>query len=438
MTAPLTPTPLTPTDDIQLTEAIRQALADNTLLEVVGAGSKRGWGRPVSAGRVLSTRALTGVTGKEASELPPFPAAPLLDLSALTGVVAYEPAELAVSVRPGTPVSAVELLLAGDHQYFAFEPPDLGPLLGQPAGQGTLGGLLACNLSGPGRLKAGPLRGHILGLKAVSGRGEGIQSGGGSQSGFDVSRLLAGSFGTLAVLTEVTLRVLPRPETECTVLLTGLDEATAVRALTIALHGPHEISGAAYLPVELAALSAVPRIAAAGQSVTVLRIEGFERSVAARMARLPGDLADYGGLEELPAEASRWLWREIAGVHPFVVRKERLVWRLSLPPAAAAGAVAALRRTLVADAVYDWGGGLVWLGVEAGSAGGDAGTAAIRAALAPLDGAEAMLVRAPEAVRRGVEVFPPLSEAQSALAARVKSRFDPGRILNRGRMYRKL
>jgi len=392
---------------------------------------------------VLDLSALAGVTGKRPSELPPFPEAALLDLSALTGVVAYEPSELVVTALPATKLSTLEALLARDRQHLAFEPPDLGPLFGQPAGRGTLGGALGCNLAGPRRLKAGPARDSFVGVRGVSGRGESFHSGAapsgdpqsGDLPGVDLPKLMAGSFGTLAVVTEVTVKVVPLPETERTVALAGLDETTAMRACAAALHGSHGITGAAHLPAELTALSSVPEVVGAGQSLTLFRIDGFERAVAARMAQLPRDLADYGLLADIAPEAARRLWREIAGVQPFVVRKDRLVWRLMPPPGTAAGVVAAIRRTLALDALYDWGGGLVWLGLDPAAAPADAGAAVIRAALAGAGEGHAQLVRAPEALRRAVPVFQPHTPAQTVLAVRIKDRFDPKRILNRGRMY---
>src|SRR5688572_23146684 len=154
---------------------------------------------------------------------------------------------------------------------------DFGPLLGGAAGAGTIGGALATNLSGPRRIKAGAARDHFLGVTAVSGRGETFKSGGRvvkNVTGYDLCKLLAGSWGTLAVMTEVTLKVLPRAEITQTVLLVGLDDAAAVRAMTLALGSACDVSGAAHLPATVSARVPVPEIASAGTAITALRLEG--------------------------------------------------------------------------------------------------------------------------------------------------------------------
>ncbi|MEI6985827.1 MAG: FAD-binding protein [Rhodospirillaceae bacterium] len=343
-----------PTDDEEVLEAINQARARQSELELIGAGTKRDWGRPHVTGSILDLSGLTGVCGKKASELTLFTAAALLDLTALVGVVAYEPLELTVTARPGTRVAEVETMIAADGQYLAFEPPDFGPLLGKAAGRGTLGGVLACNLTGPSRIKAGLARDHFVAVKGVNGRGEifgggGFGGGGGcggivkDVSGLELPKLMAGSFGTLAAFTELTIKVLPRPETERTMIMVGLDDATAVRAFTAVMRDPHNITGAAHLPFDLAAISAVPEISAFGDAVTAIRVEGFSCAVASRSKRLCRELADYGGLVDFAPAAARLFWREIANAHPFVCRRDRSVWRLTLLPATAADTVATIR-----------------------------------------------------------------------------------------------
>ncbi len=396
-----------PRDAATLRDIVAEAAARSRPLEIVGGGTKRALGRPpADDALVLSTAAL---------------AAPL----------AYEPEELVLTASPALTLAEAEAMLAQSRQQFAFEPPDLGPLFGGAADAGTLGGVLMCNLAGPRRLTTGAARDHLLGFKAVSGHGQVFKSGGRvvkNVTGYDLSKLVTGSYGTLAVLTEVSVKVLPRPEKTRTVLVRGLDDATALRALSAALGSLHEPTSAAHLPAAVAARSAVGYVASAGASVTALRLEGFAPSVEARCAALRTELAAFGELEELHSMNSTKLWKELRDATPLVGRPELIVWRLSVPPSAAADTVARIAPALH---WYDWGGGLVWLALAAGEP--DGGAARIRAALAP-SGGHATLIRADAALRRAVPVFQPQDPALAALTARVKHSFDPQRVLNRGRM----
>jgi glycolate oxidase FAD binding subunit len=398
-----------PTTAEQLRDTVAWATAEEIKLEVLGSASKRGFGRPLA----LEHR---------------------LELAGLAGILFYEPEELVLSARVGTPLAEVKAALAARKQELAFEPLDLAPLYGGAAGAGTIGGTVACNLAGSRRIKAGAARDHLLGFKAVSGRGEAFKSGGRvvkNVTGYDLSKIMAGSHGTLGVMSEVTLKVLPVAEKARTVLLYGLDDATAVEALSRALGSPHEVSAAAHLPAAVAAESGVSRVAAAGAAVTAIRVEGPGPSVEPRCAALRAELGVLGETEELHSHNSRSLWREITDLKPFVARPELALWRVSVAPTAGPAIMAKVAPTLSALHYYDWGGGLVWLGVPAD---GDAGAAVVRAAVAPFGG-HATLVRAPDPLREHVAVFQPLEPAKLALSRRLKEGFDPHGILNPGRMY---
>ncbi|SMF67856.1 glycolate oxidase FAD binding subunit [Azospirillum oryzae] len=390
----MTITTLKPETAAQVTDAVRWALSAGEPLEILGSGSRRGLGRPVQAGHAL-------------------------DLSGLSGVIAYEPEELVLTALAGTPMDSIRAMLADRGQHLAFEPPE----------GGTLGGLVASGLAGPRRISAGSARDHTLGIAGVSGRAEAYKGGGKvvkNVTGYDVPKLMAGSFGTLTALTEITVKVLPAPEDTATLLLFGLDDAAAVAMLDRALRSPYEVSGAAHLPAAAAARSAVFEVAGAGGAVTLVRLEGFGPSVAARVTMLREELrADA----VLGRDGSLALWREVrdgAGLGEGAGGDTHL-WKLSVPPSAGPSTVEAIRRTLDVEVFYDWGGGLVWL-----AAPPDSGTA-IRAALSA--GGHATLVRAPEAVRAATDVFQPLPEPLMALSRRVKESFDPKGILNPGRMY---
>jgi glycolate oxidase FAD binding subunit len=364
----------------------------------------------------------------------PVAADHVLDLSALSGVTLYEPEELVLSARAGTPMAEVEALLAASGQELAFEPMDHGPLLGGEAGKGTIGGVLAANARGPRRIKAGAARDHVLGIHAVSGRGEAFKSGGRvvkNVTGYDLS--MAGSWGTLAAVTDLTFKVLPKAETEATLVLRGLSEADAAHAMAVAMVSSNEVSAAAHLPETVVGKVLDGRLPG-WRGATLLRLEGFSPSVAYRFDRLAALLAPTAAPERLEAEDSRLLWREIRDCIPFADGTDRPVWRVSMAPSQAHSMVMALRMEAAVDAFYDWQGGLVWLRMEAGGEGG-AEAQALRRLVAAHGGGHATLIRAPAATRAAVPVFEPQAEALAALSARLKAQFDPLGILNPGRMY---
>jgi glycolate oxidase FAD binding subunit len=379
-----------PADEQQLSELIAACSVRGESLELVAGGSKSGYGRKTETAHAL-------------------------DLGAFAGIRLYEPEELVLTAGAATDLGEIERALAAARQHLAFEPPDWRHLWGSNASP-TLGGIVACNLSGPRRLRDGAARDHHLGFHAVSGRGEQFKSGGRvvkNVTGYDLSKLIAGSFGTLAAVTEITLKTMPAPEETRTVMLHGLSDEQALAAMTAALAGPYEVSGAAHLPDEAA---------------TLLRLEGHAPSVAARSEALAGALR---GADILDRDASLGHWRRVRDALPFADLPEHTVWRASVPPSAGPALVAALRAALDFHHFYDWGGGLVWLAVGGAA---DGGAAAIRAAL-PADNGHATLLRGSDAMRASVPVFQPLAPALAALSARVKATFDPARILNPGRMY---
>jgi glycolate dehydrogenase FAD-binding subunit len=399
---------LKPREVREVEDAVQWALANAKSLELVGHGSKRTIGRP----------AQTDAT---------------LDLSGLSGITLYEPEELVLSARAGTPLADIEAAVADKKQMLAFEPMDYGPLLGLAAGRGTIGGALAANLSGPRRIKAGAARDHFLGFTAVSGRGETFKSGGRvvkNVTGYDLCKLMAGSWGTLAALTDVTIKVLPRPETEETIVVFGLDEAAAIRAMGAAMASPYEISGAAHLPAGVAERIAGPWGA---QSVTALRLEGVGVSVVHRRRTLRSEMRPHGALALLAEQESRAFWRKVRDVEPFAAdaTKARPVWRVSTVPSKGAELARMVASHLAAEFVYDWAGGLVWAAVAPAS---DAGEAAVRTAVAAFGG-HATLVRAPAAVRAVFGAFEPQYQGLAALTKRVKEGFDPKAVLNPGRMW---
>ena len=390
MTTATIEAPLAPRDEADLAAMVADAAAARTPLRIAGGGTRAGLGRPV-AGTPLHTRALSAVT-------------------------LYEPAALTLVAGAGARLADIDALLAAEGQRLPFEPMDHRALYGT-AGEPTLGGMVAVNASGPRRVQAGACRDSLIGVRFVDGRGTVLKNGGRvmkNVTGYDLVKLLAGSHGTLGVITEVAFKLLPIPETAATLVLEGLDDAAAVAALSAALGSPFDVTGAAH-----------------AEGRTLVRVEGFEASVAYRADALAAHLRPHGPATILrDAAETAALWARVRD-GAAAAEGEGAVWRVSVKPSDGPVLVAALRSAAPVEAVaYDWGGGLVWLRMPET---GDAGAAAVRAETARLGG-HATLMRASEAVRAAVPPFHPEPAQVAALSAGLRAKFDPNGILNRGRM----
>ncbi len=379
--------------------AVASAYAAREPVLVEGRGTKRGMLRPVQAARTLSTRNLAGIT-------------------------LHSPQELIIAAQAGTTVAEVEAKLAEAGQHLIAEPPDFSGLLGE--GQATLGGVVAANLSGPRRVAWGAMRDHVMGVRFVNGAGEVLRSGGRvlkNVTGLDLCKLLSGSHGTLGVLTEITLKVLPAPELTGTLALAGLDARQGVAVLAAGLRSPFGVSGAAWLPAEAAARA--PELAGMQGGVALVRIEDFAPSVTYRLGKLRAQL----GGEVLDDAASRALWRRVRDAEVLSPAPEDAVWRVSVRPSAGPAVAAALEGNGT-RLFLDWGGGLAWI---AGPA-----TAAMHGAVrgaAQAHGGTWTVMRASESMRAAVDVVPPEVAALARITRRVKGALDPAGILNPGRLY---
>ncbi|NMM45823.1 glycolate oxidase subunit GlcE [Rhodospirillaceae bacterium KN72] len=395
-----------PDTEDHLVDLIAWANSERKPLAVHGAKTKHRLGRPMS-----------GRTG--------------LDLTAFAGVSLYEPEELVLAAGPATPLAEIEALLRENRQQLAFDPPDLSGLLGAP-NSGTIGGVIACNLSGSRRIKDGAARDHFLGFDAVSGRAQKVKSGGRvmkNVTGYDLSKVLCGSYGTLAAMTAMTVKVLPAPEKTRTVLVFGLDPSQAVAALASGLNGPFEVSGAAWIPQSIADRSDTDHIRQAGGSVTALRIEGFGPSVEYRCAKLRDLLSPLGETEELHSHNSANFWKSIRDVEPFR-SDDRVVWKISVAPTDAPTILSALSHLKAVEAYLDWAGGLIWLAVDAPRQGAHE---PVRDAVNTVGG-HATLIRAGDTLRNTISVFHPQPAPLAAITKRLKDSFDPNGVLNPGRM----
>ncbi len=398
----------TPQSEAEVADAVRAAADAQEPLEIVGGGTKAGLGRPVqAAGR--------------------------LDLSKLTGITLYEPGELVIAARAGTPLAEIEATLADNGQALPFEPLDPASLWGTGTAA-TIGGTIACNLSGPARVALGAARDSLIGVRLVNGRGEAVKAGGRvmkNVTGYDVSKLAAGSYGTLGALTEVTMKVVPVSERQVSLALDGLTPSAAVKALSAALGSPYEVIGAAWRATDDGAIGAETA------GTALLRLQGFSHSVDYRVKELEGLLAPHGPIRTLPDDEGLAIWRDLKTVAGIAPASTDLVWRISIAQMSAPAFLAALPNGHGGRAVLDWGGGLIWLALPSDSpaAGEDGGVTAVRQAVDAAGGGHATLFRAPETVRAAIDVFQPRDPVTLALSARVKASFDPKGILNPGRMY---
>ena len=367
-------TMLEPRDAQDLCDIVNRAAASGERLELRGGGTKSAFGAPHEATPV--------------------------SLRAISGVVDYDPAELVLTVRPGTPLAEVEALVAAERQMLAFEPFDHAPIYGRPTGAATIGGTVAAGVAGSRRVTAGSARDHLLGFAGVSGRGKTFVAGAKvvkNVTGYDLPKLMAGSWGRIGAMTELTLKVLPSPRETVTLAAVGLGPRGAHAAMACALGSNADVSAAAHL----------------ARGITLLRLAGFAPSVEARCGALPGLLAGHCPLRRLdPAEAGL-LWAEaMTGAS----LPGALLWRVHLPPRQAPELIARLAQ-LAIDWAMDWGGALVWIALD--DTGQDVRTVA--AAL----GGEAMLVRAADPVRAQIPAIHPRPAGVAALEQRVRRAFDP-------------
>lgn len=383
-----------PQTEAQLHEAVQQARTEKRALSVVGHGTKKEYGRPTANTTALS-------------------------LSNLSGIVEYQPEELIVTVRAGTPLAALELELMTRRQHLVFEPADWGPVLGQEAGKATIGGIVAAAAAGPRRMKAGAVRDHVLGVRSVSGTGKVFNCGGKvvkNVTGFDLPKLLSGSMGTLAVMSEMTLRVGPVPEIEMTLAFEGLDHHAAIALMRDAASSQMDVSAAAHIT------GPVP--------TTLLRLEGPAASVPERARALIRELSTAAPVVQMDTAQSQEQWRTIRDVRCFAGSTKPL-WRLMVPPSRAALTVATIAQNLPCTALYDRAGALIWLQPQ----GDNPGESWVRAATDTVQG-QATLFRATPDLRSTIAPFHPEPAAVGKLSETVKLAFDPLGILEPSRLVR--
>lgn len=397
---------ISPTSSEELIEVVAQANRDNKAIEINGAGTKQSIGYDIT------------------SDIQ-------LNMLGLSGIAEYTASELVMSANAGTSLDVVKAALDDNNQMLAFEPADYSALLGSN-GRQTMGGIFAANLSGSRRLAAGAARDGLLGINFVNGKGELIKTGGKvmkNVTGLDLVKFLAGSWGTLGVMRDVTFKVLPKQDVTATLLIHGLSDQDATKAMALAMAQSVEVSSAAHLPQSLSGTLLNGKFS--GKSMTMLRLEGLELSVKIRKEKLQAVMQKYGDTSWLDTSDSSALWTEISNVKPLHRKPDASIWRASVAPSDGHKVVAELNNSSDVDAFYDWQGGLVWIAVNSGG-----NIDAVRQAVKKTGGGYATLLQKGAAYDDAVDVFEPQNMAVAALSERIKVQFDPNNILNPGRMYR--
>ncbi|TCT38835.1 glycolate oxidase subunit GlcE [Martelella mediterranea] len=396
---------LKPETEADAVEIVRQFYQEGKSLEISGGNTRPDFGQPVKADQKLSSRSLSGI-------------------------VSYNPSEMVMTAKAGTPLAEIDLALSENGQYLAFEPMDHRGIMGS-YGDPTIGGVFAANVSGPRRFSlAGAARDHLLGVRFINGKGEIVRSGGRvmkNVTGLDLVKLMAGSYGTLGFMSEVTFKVLPAPKAAATVVLSDLSDEDAVKVMAAVMALPVEVSGAAHMPY-----SVIHRMLDGlleGGAATCFRLEGLSESVAVRRDKLRDFLSEFGSVSVLAEDETRALWQAIRDVSPYSENHQTCLWRVSIAPSAGAALLSDMRLVAAVDAFYDWQGGLIWMALE-----GDAEADALRRLIRKHGGGHATLLRAPETVRSVTACFEPQPSPVAALSNRIKATFDPKGILNPGKM----
>lgn len=382
---------LAPHNESDLVDAILAARAEKRTFEITGRGTKRGFGRPVDADCIL-------------------------DVSALSGIVRYEPDELVITAQAATPIHEIESVLADKNQRLGFDPADWGPLFGAEGGNATIGGVLSADACGSARLRFGAARDHLLGYRAVNGFGEAYKAGGHvvkNVTGFDLPKLVCGALGTLAVLSEVTLRLVPRAPQSATLIVRDMLPDAGLALLRRIWASPLDPSGLAYGPAGFPVLDEI------GKGAALIRLDGAAEPLADKIAAVRVLIAPR---EATLLDEGEAIFRQIGNGAAFANRTGD-VWRICVPPTAAAACAQASGSPFW---YADWAGGVLWL---------EAGQNDRMHELAAEAGGYATLLRAGAETRRHVNVFPPETEIRAALTRRVKVAFDPLGLFNPGRMF---
>ena len=403
-----------PQNEREVATLIRKFYKSNIPIELIGSGSKRKIGKTLQCAKTLN-------------------------LSKLNGIIEYLPEELYIKVKAGTSIKAIEQELKKNNQQLVFEPIDFGYFLNGESDYGTAAGQVACNISGSRRFKVGSVRDHVLGFRGVNGRGEIIKSGGvvvKNVTGYDLSKLICGSYGTLVALTEITFKVLPLPEESKTLVINNQKIEKAVHFLDKSISSSNDISGAVFFPDR-------PMISGSSMnientfklndlkqegSITAIRIEGSKNSIDHRIENLINELQITNlNVSILEVHQSEVFWNKVKALEFFSNSKNSII-RIVIPPSECVNLIYQFSSKF--KYYLDWGGALMWLEVFELS---EEMFESIRKKVVKRGGYVTMIKNS-NYLPYVEDVFT-ISSERFNISQNIKKSFDPKRILNPGKMY---
>jgi glycolate oxidase FAD binding subunit len=400
------PSVLKPDSEEAIAETVKHCYKKNIPLEICGSGSKKNIGRNFQSQKTI-------------------------DLSNYSGIIKYEPEELYIKVKSGTPIKEIKEALNKNNQHLAFEPTDFGPLFEGQSNEGTIGGVLSCNFAGPRRFKVGSARDHILGFKGVNGKGDIIKSGGTvvkNVTGYDLSKVITGSFGTLTVFTEVSIKVLPKPDLTKTLVISNSHLKKGLEHLSVALSSSCDPSGAVFYPEFFENEFTFNDLTTRGP-ITAIRIEGSKLSIDERIKQLINELfVDRKEISILDPEQSNIFWEKTRSLNVFSNLKNNLL-RIIVPGSEAFDLINKLKIYNV-QYFIDWGGNLVWVKLDQLNSNI---IKEIKTIVKNLGG-YVTAIKVDESLKSSIDIFT-IDDVKYKISEKIKKSFDPKRILNPGKMY---
>jgi glycolate oxidase FAD binding subunit len=397
---------LKPDKEEAIAEIIKHCYKKNIPLEICGSGSKKNIGRNFQSQKIL-------------------------DISNYSGIIKYEPEELYIKVKSGTSIKEIKEALEKKNQHLAFEPTDFGPLFEGQTNEGTIGGVIACNFAGPRRFKVGSARDHVLGFKGVNGKGEIIKSGGTvvkNVTGYDLSKVITGSFGTLSVFTEISIKVLPKPDLTKTLIISNLHLKKGLEHLSAALSSSCDPSGAVFYPEFFQNKFTFNDLTTKGP-ITAIRIEGSKLSIDERIKKLINELTvDKKEISILDPDQSNIFWEKTRSLNVFANLTNNLL-RIVVPGSEAFDLINKLKIYHVKYFI-DWGGNLVWAQLD------QLNSSILKEikTIVKILGGYLTVIKVDESLKSSIDIFT-IDDVKYKICEKIKKSFDPKRILNPGKMY---
>ena len=395
-----------PNNEKDLQEIIKYCFKNNLPIEIIGKGTKSLIGKKLQCAKTL-------------------------DMSNISGIIDYKPEELYITVKAGTPIKTIQDELKKNNQHLAFEPVNFSELFKKDSNEGTIGGTLSCNFSGSRRFKVGSARDHILGFKGYNGTGEKIKSGGTvvkNVTGYDLSKLITGSFGTLLVLSEITLKVLPLQTDTKTIVVSGLSLEHALGILGSAISSSNDPSGAVFYPDSLRNNFVFNDLTHPG-SITAIRVEGSKTSTEQRINNLIQDLSLLDkNVTVIDSIQSEIFWEDTRSIKVFS-KNQKNILRAVVPPSETINLINRLK-SFHPTYFIDWGGSLIWIELDYLS---NQKIDQIRKRILVADG-YLTVIKSPENIKSSSELFT-IDPIKFKISQNIKKSFDPKRIFNPGKMY---